>query len=238
MTRLRAFLVAAILLIPVLASAGAAEVRLVAPSAGGMLRGGETAVLAWEAGALPAGSEEWEAFLSVDGGRHYAIRVTPHLDVHLRRVSWTVPNVSAGDVRLLLRFGNERNEREVEIGASFSIEGCFNGLPLWPDAASSYGRGEEARRGDGGVSAWVAGDRHGKHSRLVTARGPETFGSAEVSSRASDREPAAALQRAPCTSPAERSWPLLAQTIRPPPRDRSFAAATADRLLASHRLNI
>jgi hypothetical protein len=35
------------------------------------------------AGSLAA--VEWEAFLSLDGGRTYPVRITPHLDLSIRR---------------------------------------------------------------------------------------------------------------------------------------------------------
>src|SRR6266852_3199161 len=134
MTRLRATLAFVAILIPTLAIAGPANVRLLLPAAGVALRGGETAEVSWDADALPA-AEEWEAFLSIDGGRRYAIRITPHLDINRRRASFTVPNITTNDARLLLRFGNERRETEVEIPTSFPIEGTFISAPLWPSAS-------------------------------------------------------------------------------------------------------
>ena len=38
-------------------------------------------------------AEEWEAFLSFDGGATYPVRITPHLDLELRRVRWQVPAI-------------------------------------------------------------------------------------------------------------------------------------------------
>src|ERR1051326_1470417 len=56
------------------------------------LRGGSFATIERPA-ALPANAEEWEAFLSLDGGAYYAFRITPHLDVARRTFTWVVPNV-------------------------------------------------------------------------------------------------------------------------------------------------
>src|SRR5258706_12093071 len=115
MSRFRSAIALAALLFPAVALAGPTQIRLVAPAAGTVLRGGETAAISWEADSLPAGAEEWEAFLSIDGGRHYAIRITPHLDIDLHRASWTVPNITANDVRVLLRVGDERRESSIEV---------------------------------------------------------------------------------------------------------------------------
>ena len=71
---------------------GAPAVQLVAPRAGAALAAGSTAELEWApAGPQLAGVEEWEAFLSLDGGETYPVRITPHLDQDLRRVPWQVP---------------------------------------------------------------------------------------------------------------------------------------------------
>src|SRR5690242_19787531 len=90
-----------------------APVRLAAPAPEAILQAGGMAEIAWEplAGLARIGPfEEWEAFLSLDGGKTYPLRITPHLDRDLRRVQWRVPPVPADDARLLLRFGNEGRE--------------------------------------------------------------------------------------------------------------------------------
>ena len=66
--------------------ARAESLRVVAPANGATLRGGSFAELRWTAAQLPPSAEEWEAFLSVDGGKYYAFRVTPHLDIELRQL--------------------------------------------------------------------------------------------------------------------------------------------------------
>src|SRR5437763_15141390 len=73
--------------------ARAESLRVVAPANGATLRGGSFAELRWTAANVPAAAEEWEAFLSIDGGRYYAFRVTPHLDIQLRSFTFIVPNV-------------------------------------------------------------------------------------------------------------------------------------------------
>src|ERR1700712_2541253 len=108
-----------------LAKESGAAVELLAPRAGATLAAGSEAELAWTPGAgfsrLPD-AEEWEAFLSLDGGATYPVRITPHLDQDLRRVRWQVPPIPAADARLLLRFGDEREEEtSIVLPQRFSI---------------------------------------------------------------------------------------------------------------------
>src|SRR5688500_584972 len=101
---------------PARAAADAAElVRWVSPAPGESLTAGSTVVLAWEPGpglaALPH-AEEWEVFLSLDGGRTFLTRLTPHLELDMRRVTVRLPALPSEEARLLLRMGNERDGRE------------------------------------------------------------------------------------------------------------------------------
>jgi len=128
--------------------------------------------MSWEARApfdrLPA-VEEWEAFLSLDGGAHYAIRITPHLDVGLRRVLWRVPETPTRDARLLLRFGDEHQETACELPQRFAIT-APPGLRLdLAPARLAFARGEPALPGQAGVVAWVEGTRGGGSVRPVVA---------------------------------------------------------------------
>ncbi len=161
-------LLPAIALLACASFAQAEPLHLVAPAAGVTLRGGSFAELRWAAGQLPPSSEEWEAFLSIDGGKYYAFRITPHLDIDLRQFTFVVPNVDTRDARILIRTGNEAQETHFESGGSFSIvrdRGAEQGLPrvLQP------GRGEAARDGDPGVLSWAEGTRHGLDLTVQTA---------------------------------------------------------------------
>jgi hypothetical protein len=237
MPRLRTTLGFVAILVPTLAIAGPAPIRLIAPATGIALRGGETAEVAWDADALPVAAEEWEAFLSIDGGQRYAIRITPHLDIRLHRASFAVPNITTGDARLLFRFGNEQRETEVELPASFAIEGTFDGTPVWPSASVSATPGEEARRGDGGVAAWVAGSRDGRGSHLVTASIPESMRGQSVCAGAGADSQSAAMQRTPLAAAPDQS-PLSFRLTHQRLPSRSKKAAFTDVLLVSGRLNI
>jgi hypothetical protein len=152
-------------------AAAAPPVRLAAPRHGAILQAGGLAVLAWEplsAFDRLARVQEWEAFLSLDGGAHYPIRITPHLDRDLRRVLWQVPRIPTRDARLLLRFGDEQKETVFELPERFAISGTaslFEALT----ASQAAAPGEPARPGDAGVVAWVEGSRRGGGLRQVVA---------------------------------------------------------------------
>ena len=148
-------------------------VRLLSPPAGATLEAGSTLTLEWVPGpglAAFVGAEEWEVFLSLDGGRTYLARITPHLDLAVRRVRVRLPDLPSADARLLLRMGDERIEREQELpgrwrivpAAPYRAAGELRAEafePVWRSAALH--RGESARRGQPGVVSWVEGGRDG-----------------------------------------------------------------------------
>jgi hypothetical protein len=143
----------------------AAPPRLLAPKAGAELIAGSLASVEWE--GAPARAEEWEAFLSLDGGRTYPLRITPHLDLSLRRFTFRVPQVLTREARVMLRFGDERRETEYETPQRFAI---VPGRGTWsPPAALALARGERPRPRDAGVVVWVEGSRDGGGLREVAA---------------------------------------------------------------------
>jgi len=189
MARLTRPLVAVVLF--ALASFARADApRLLAPAAGTTLRGGSLAELRWSAAQLPPAAEEWEAFLSIDGGKYYAFRVTPHLDVELRRFTFAVPNVDTGNARILIRTGNEVHEMHFETAGTFSIRRDPNAEQP-PPRLLQLGRGEEAREGDPAVLSWTDGARDGS----------------EVRQQASAAIPVPAMGG--IAAEASHAWPLL-----------------------------
>ena len=153
-----------------------AEVRV-----GAVLRGGTRATVAWSADRLPAFVEEWEAFLSVDGGAYYGYRVTPHLDADRREFTFEVPNVDATNARILIRAGNEHREIELETSASFVIQrDPARALAEPPVQIIEEKRGEAARAGDRGVIEWIDGDREGRQLVERSAFGHESLVAASV----------------------------------------------------------
>jgi hypothetical protein len=152
-------LLLAVALFALASFARADALRLLAPAAGTTLRGGSFAELHWSAAHLPEGAEEWEAFLSIDGGKYYAFRVTPHLDIELRRFTFIVPNVDTRDARILIRTGNEVRETHFEARGAFSIVRDPNTEEII--SRLLFGHGEAAREGDPAVLSWTDGARNG-----------------------------------------------------------------------------
>jgi hypothetical protein len=150
----------AVALLALASFARAESLRVIAPANGATLRGGSFAELRWTAPQLPAAAEEWEAFLSLDDGKYYAFRVTPHLDIQLRSFTFVVPNVDTRNARILIRTGDEVHELHFESRDSFSIVRDAKAEVPLPRVLES-GRGEAAREGDPGVLAWADGGRDG-----------------------------------------------------------------------------
>ena len=157
--------------------------RLVSPAPGATLTAGASVVLEWEARpplATMPHVEEWEAFLSLDGGRTFLTRLTPHLETGMRRVTVRLPELPSDDARLLLRFGDERDERderEQVLPARYRIAAA--GHPgvtwRWP----RLGRGEPVHPGAPGVLVWVEGGRDGEGwSECEGERGGDVWESA------------------------------------------------------------
>jgi hypothetical protein len=152
-----------------------AAVELVAPQADATLAAGSMAELEWAPGegfSHLQDVEEWEAFLSLDGGATFPLRITPHLDQDLRRIRFQVPPFATPDACILLRFGDERRETAVEPPARFAIA-APSALPelaaAFRLARQAAAPGEPARPGHAGVVAWVEGTRRGGGLRQVVA---------------------------------------------------------------------
>lgn len=223
----------------VLALAGAAgsahAVQLVRPSVRSVLQGGSFAAVEIAPGSVPLGTEEWEAFLSLDGGAHYDVRLTPHLDLAVQRFSWLVPNVDATDARILIRTGDERHETIEEIPITFSIRRDQH-VPIAPQTWFSREQPEPARPGDEPVVFWTEGDRRGSVGAAAT-RLPNRDGWDSVATHALACFPAEGPSRAPlATRPLAVSLPLIVGTS--PGRPTAGATGQLDILLVCRRRNI
>jgi len=197
----------------------AQEVRLDAA-----LHGGHEAVIA--VGAMPAGAEEWEAFLSADGGAHYAVRITPHLDASIRSYRFRVPNVATRDARILLRTGDEVHERIVMVPRSFTIDADFARLDYFSGEATDQ-RGESARFDDDRVMEWRDAERAVRH---------RDAGAIEGVSASIDESSEAATPSSVCALLAPARPVARVTTVR---KTRpTFRANRRDTLLLSTRLNI
>ena len=239
----------AVAALPTAAEASAeSPIRLLAPDSGAVLEAGGTAELAWEPLASFANIEdveEWEAFLSLDGGATYPFRLTPHLDQDVRRFRWRIPAVPSADARLLFRFGDERRETAVALPQRFVIRGPEVPAPLGDETfALSHGSsrlvGEPALPGQRGVVAWVEGSRRGSGLHQVVG-----FAGEEMA-------PTQALPELPlCTDlegaeeePLDAAAAARVATSEEPPADRSGDAPAlapprpcSDILLLTHRQN-
>jgi hypothetical protein len=215
--------------------AQAASLRLASPANGTMLRGGSFAEVRWTAAELPPAAEEWEAFLSVDGGRYYAFRITPHLDIELRRFTFVVPNVDTKHARILIRAGNEAQEMRFENPGTFSIArdpGAEE--PIARLLAS--GRAEAARDGDPEVIAWTSGARNGaavSHHAAPPASRPCLMWGISSASDPSPLLPPTAARRA-----ARTTIRVLTSDRAAPARVIESLPKTIDLLLSCRRRNI
>lgn len=188
-----------------------------------VLHGGHDALIAVD--AMPAGAEEWEAFLSVDGGAHYAVRITPHLDASIRSYTFRVPNVSTHDARILLRTGDEVHERIVMVPRSFSIDADFARLDSFGAATEQLG--ESARFDDDHVVEWRDADRQVRHRDSSDLDGVDC---------SIDESPDVAAPVSVCSS--TETPRLIAHVSRLRRNRPTSRAITRDTLLLSTRLNV
>jgi hypothetical protein len=165
------------LIFVLLATAGTAGVALAAerpfrpqliePANEIAVAAGSTATIVWDASATPENVEEWEAFVSIDGGKTYPVRITPHLDVAIRSFTWSVPPFPGAEGSILLRFGDEHEERRFTFACRFRITGALPISALNKTTARTAKRGEAAEPDGEGVLAWAEGPRDGSAVRQV-----------------------------------------------------------------------
>jgi len=202
------------------AASAAADVTLLAPRAGERLEGGSDATVAWNASMLPAHADEWEAFLSIDGGRTYAVRITPHLDRALRTFTFRVPNVASSDVRLLLRVGDESDETRIEFPQSFSIAAT---------AKIDWNVVRSTEVGNDGAVEWVTSD-------LVRHRsGGSSASRAPVIDSVLPDDAVAAVGAPAALHPDDSASEITITRHQPP---RVDCAAARPLLLLSTRMNV
>ena len=247
---LRRFLVAAMLAVGLTTTAASAvaPVRLLAPGDGMVLAAGSTASLEWaplDGLARQESWEEWEAFLSLDGGATYPVRITPHLDRELRRVDFKVPALPTRNARLLLRVGDERQETVFELPQRFTIA-AVSWIPAIAESTldlprTVWRRGEPARPGEPGVLVWVEGSRHGGQLREVVADEPAHVVPGRIVSAEGIPGPTAVASEEPPSGAPTAD--LVVLSTQPPPRagtpasPRAPGAPATDILLLIQRQN-
>jgi len=103
-------------------------------------------------GRPPAGVDEFELLLSLDGGRTWPVRVTRELEGAEQVVRWQVPNLPAQAARIRVRF--ERDEHEVEgpPSASFQIVADREAQDLHAFHEGNWWEGMEEREEQPGTS--------------------------------------------------------------------------------------
>jgi hypothetical protein len=191
------------------AAAAAAPVISLPANGGAALVPGQVVEVRWS--GLPAGVEEMELMLSLDGGRHFPVRITPDLDADHGSCSWQVPRLPSRTARLALRV--HLGGREVIAGRS----------PLFRIAAADRAsRPVSARRRRDG-DLWL-GDLDGAGD----ASGACDFAAGEPRHRLAAEPPGAAAAVPPAPPAARpRSLPQYACRRRDAGRAQPAARAVA-----------
>jgi hypothetical protein len=184
---------------------------LLPPAAAGALHIGEVIELRWR--GVPSGAEEMELLLSLDGGRTFAVRVTPDLDADRGAFSWRVPPLPARQARLAMRINLAGREVFAGLSAPFRIAATggrtlpwtvrSRGGDLWLGGPDGDAAGEVNRN-------LAAGAPHPRISPLWPGLAP---GAPESPRPARSRAVAASARRASSRGLAARSRALPA-----PPR--------------------
>ncbi len=166
----------------------------------------------------PKGTREWEAFLSLDGGRSFPIRVTPHLSASIRSFSWPLPRLVSDDARLRIRFGDGASELEYDLESGFPLRPAAGASPLTP---ATRDLGERPARGEERTAAWVEGS--GDLPRTVAPIGPSGFRPSSLWRGASFAETILPARRyaslRPFDAPIQRPRSIERTIVRAIPRD-------------------
>jgi hypothetical protein len=84
-----------------------------------VLHAGERFEIRWSQSG-PA-IDELEILLSIDGGRRFALRVSPELDARSGRYLWRAPDLSSADARLRIRYHRGGREVDGAMSAPFTL---------------------------------------------------------------------------------------------------------------------
>jgi hypothetical protein len=113
------------------------------------VRAGQLIDLRW----APTDSvSELEILLSVDGGRHYSLCISPQLDPARCHFVWRVPNLGEAQLRMRIRFNRGGRETEGAPTAPLLLleSGSGQAEPLALPAPEGPGRGAPKPTGDRG----------------------------------------------------------------------------------------
>jgi hypothetical protein len=220
----------AIALLACASLAHADALRLLVPASGATLRGGAAFVQDARKAAFFV-----VAARASGGGRYYAFRVTPHLDIDVQRFAFIVPNVDTRNARILIRAGNERRETLFEFPATFTIARDAKAGAALPRLLDD-GKGEAARDGDPDVIAWTSGARNGS-GLAQQSPAPEP-------SRSFRRAAKAAAETALVVTPAGKQATIVSvertrlTTYQPRATSSEQPARSVDLLLICRRRNV
>lgn len=223
----------------------AAPVRLVAPGDARLVAGSDIA-LAWDPGpafGALGSAEEWEAFWSLDDGATFPFRLTPHLDLDVRRLVVRVPEVPAPRARLLLRFGDEHRERGVLLPQRFNVTlppavATVFSSPASPRLAATAG--EPALAQEPGVVGWAEGSRRGADWHLVAVRSPPRLDASLQTHPPAGIDAAELPERTPKLATASSAADIVPPSRLRVARSPAFSSALpvpADILLLGRRRN-
>jgi hypothetical protein len=153
----------------------------------GSLREGETVEIRWS--GVPRVADEIELLLSVDGGRHFSLRLTDELNSGSRSFLWRVPGLVTDSASLAIRAGVYGREIMSNPGPLFRISRnpSTGSLPLRWKAGEIWV--------DSGDPGGTAGRSTLSHSGLSTR--PERITSVPDDSDAADLPRFSTARRAP-----------------------------------------
>ncbi len=171
------------------------------PAAGSSLHEGEIVEIRWS--GVPAGADEVELLLSVDGGQHFSLRLTEELDSDSRSFLWRVPSLVTDNATLAIRMGVNGREITSAPGPAFRLSRNPDaaGVPLRWEAGEiwvdSHDRDDESSRSSVPQSGLSADDE-----RMSAA--PSESGTLDLPRFSSARPSAAAREtpdRSRCDAP-------------------------------------
>ena len=129
------------------------------PAEGASLHGGETVQIRWS--GVPADAEEIELLLSVDGGRHFSLRLTDELDSGSGSFLWRVPSLLTDSASLAIRVGAHGEETVSAPGPLFRLSHSpsttavllrWKAGEIWVDSSDPDGAALRGTRSPSGLS--------------------------------------------------------------------------------------
>ncbi len=155
---------AVLLLIPAVPRAAVAEPARAEPrlriATTGVVHAGDVIEIAFEGDVEEV--REFEILMSLDGGHHYKMQITPELNAYTPRFFWRVPDVECPELRLKLRYHRDGREREASTDAALHViargddPATWRTVPLAADAGETprpLRRGESNPGGPQGAGA-------------------------------------------------------------------------------------